>query len=210
MVGILINDKHSYFDYGLILSSKFISAPSVKSASVEISGADGVLDLTDYFGEPKFNNRELIFNFLKVYLNNLEFVNDWSKIQNELNGQKVKITLDEDNEFYYYGRISIEYTKEKNIVTITMTVDAEPYKLKRDFTTVEQTGSGTVALQNLRKRVVPAVITTAETKLTFGTTVFNLSAGAWVLPELELSAGENTVEIETTGTVKFEYQEGGL
>ena len=210
MVGITFNEKHSYDDYGLILVSKTIGSPTTKTNTVDVVGKDGVLDLTEFFGEPKFNNRELVFEFTKVHNSFTDFYDEWSNLQNDFNGRKFEIALDEDPEFFFIGRIELEYTKERNIVTYTMTVDAEPYKIKKNKTTVVQNGSDDVVLNNLRKKVCPEITTTSETRLTFGTSIFNLSEGTWILPELELSEGENTISVETTGTVTFEYQEGGL
>lgn len=210
MVGITFGNKHSYDDYGLILSSKAISPATPKIITVDVAGGDGVLDLTDYFGEPKFNNRSLSFTFTKVYDSLSDFTEDWSLLQNELNGQSMNIILDDDSDFHYIGRITIDYSKAKNIITYTVTVDAQPYKIKNTETVVTQTGSGTVTLNNLRMKCVPTITTTGETKITKGTSVFNLSEGEFVIPELELSAGENTMSVIASGLTTFTYQEGGL
>lgn len=210
MVGVTFNNKHSYDDYGLILSSKAIAPATPKTITVDVAGGDGVLDLTDYFGEPKFNNRPLQFSFKKVYNSLADFAEDWSIIQNDLNGQRMNIVLDDDSDFHYIGRITVDYSKAKNIVTYTMSVDAEPYKLKNDETVVTQTGNGTVTLNNLRKKCVPTVITTGETQITKGSSVYNLSEGEFVIPELELSAGANTLSVVASGLTTFKYQEGGL
>lgn len=210
MVGITFGNKHSYADYGLILSSKSISSATPKTMIVDITGGDGVLDYSEYFGEPKYNNRSLSFVFSKIYASLAEFMEDWSLLQNELNGQKMSIILDDDEYFHYIGRVTINYSKVKNIVTYTVNVDAEPYKLKNDLTVIEKTGSGTVTLENLRKKCVPTITTTGETQITKGTSVFNLSEGEFVIPELELSAGTNTMSVVASGTTTFKYQEGGM
>lgn len=210
MVGIKLNGQHSYEDYGMILSSKNIEAPSVKSNKVDIKGGDGSLDLTEYFGEPKYKDRTLTFVFSKVHQTTSEFVWFWSRLQNTFNGKNIEIVLDEDLAFKYVGRCSLSYTKDKNIYQYKFKFVCEPYKLKVEPTVVKQTGSGDVVLENLRKKVCPSIKTTADTVLTFGTKVFNLSAGTWVLPELELISGQNTVNVSGTGTTTFTYTEGGL
>lgn len=209
-MGIKINDKHSYDDYGLILSSKTIPSPQVKKVTVDIPAGDGQIDFTEAFGEVKFKNRPLTFNFSKVFQTLSDFMSWWSDFTNELEGQKVDIILDEDPDFHYVGRIANTYSKKKNIYTIKMTVDCDPYRLKNDVTIVTKSGSGTVELMNLRKKVVPKITTSAETRIEFNNKQFNLSAGVWTIPELELSKGINSVVVTTTGTVEFKYQEGGL
>ena len=52
--GVTFAEYHSFRDFSLVLSKKTIETPAVKTSSVEIEGMDGILDLTDYFGEPKY------------------------------------------------------------------------------------------------------------------------------------------------------------
>ena len=76
------------------------------------------------------------------------------------------------------------------------------------------TGGGTLILVNDYMPVIPTVLTTAETALSWniGEDVFkkSVSAGTWTFPELELQAGQNTVRITGTGTTMFRYREGRL
>lgn len=57
MKGVSFGDFHSYRDFSLILSQKTIGTPSPKTEAIDIPGGDGVLDLTEFFGEVKYNNR---------------------------------------------------------------------------------------------------------------------------------------------------------
>lgn len=209
-MAIIIDGKHSFNDYGLILSSKNIPAPKPKTKTIDIVGGDGALDLTDYFGEPRFKNRTLTFNFSKVHSSKAEYDEDISSLENELQSKVCRIVLEESPDFYFEGRIDLTPVRKKNIATITMKVDALPYRMKVAETIRSQSGSGTIILSNLRKRVVPKIKTTAETNLKFGSFNVNLSAGESVIPELELKAGETSVEITTSGNVTFTYREGGL
>ena len=45
--------KHSYTDFGVILTEQNIGLPSPKTYSVSIEGMDGSLDLSECFGEMK-------------------------------------------------------------------------------------------------------------------------------------------------------------
>ena len=53
----------SYDDLYLICTKKTIGSPTVKESTVEVEGGDGVLDYTEYFGDVKYNNRQLKFEF---------------------------------------------------------------------------------------------------------------------------------------------------
>ena len=209
MTGIRFGSKHSWNDYGLVLTSKDIQSPSVKTMTVDITGGDGVLDFTDYFNEPKFNNRQLTFVFSKG-CSKTEHKTLWSQIQNDLAGQKVSIIDDEDPDFHFTGRITVAYTREKNITKVTFTCDCEPYKLKNVNTVVSGTGSGDYVLSNLRKKVVPTITVTESTTIVFGRTTKTISAGSWVVPEYQLDVGDNIFTVTTEGDVTFTYREGGF
>ena len=66
MKGVKFGNYHSYNDLDLILSQKIIGTPSIKTEVIDIPGGDGVLDLTEYFGETKYGNRPLTFEFSTV------------------------------------------------------------------------------------------------------------------------------------------------
>lgn len=208
MVEVLFDNIHSFYDLGMILSSKTVEAPTVKSQKVEVVGGDGEIDYTDCFGDINYNNRNLKFVFNKVHQTTLEFLEDWSYLLDILNGKKFKITLSEDPEFYYTGRVSLSYTKKKNITTITVSVDALPYRLKHEMTVVKCEGSGSFVLKNSRKKVVPEITCTTVTNISTDSFSEDVQSGSVVIPELELMSGENIVNIISTGTVVFKYREG--
>jgi phage-related protein len=210
MNGVTFGNYHSYKDLNLIRIAKEIGSPDIKTKKVEIVGADGSLDYTEYFGSAKYGNRALRFDF--NYIRG-DFMTAFSNVQDKLHGQKLKITLDEDAGSYYIGRLSVSpFTNEKNIGSISIECDCEPWKYKKDKTTVSAaiTGSGTVTLANSRKKVVPTVTTTASMTVAFDGNSYSIGTGSFVLPELELKEGSNTVNVTGTGTITFEYQEGGL
>lgn len=72
-----------------------------------------------------------------------------------------------------------------------------------DMTEIVQNGSETVILKNDYMPVVPTVITTADTTLSWKIAEDSfrktLSAGEWELPELQLTYGENAVKVEGSG-----------
>lgn len=212
MNGIMFGNYHSYNDLRLILTKKEIGSPAVKETKIEIEGADSYLDLTDFFGEPKYQNVNHKFDFSTIEKNSLSL---FSTVKNALHGKKVRIILDDDSAFYYVGRLSVSgFTSEKGIGSLTIEADCEPYKYKLDKTIVSRAVDGTdnVVLANMRKRAVPEVsIDTAGTlNLVYQGNIWDLGAGSYTLPELELQAGENTVAVTGTGTISFTWQEAEL
>ena len=213
MKGIKFGNYHSYNDFSLILSQKTIGAPSPKVEAIEIPGGDGVLDLTDFFGEVKYNNRNLSFDFSTI-IPQADFLDLFSQIQNAIHGQKMQIVLDDDSEWYYIGRNTVsEWKADKNIGKFTIDCDCEPYKTRLGDTEIFQMVEGTetkVILPNGRKTVVPLIEITGNVNLTYGENFWALSAGIYELPALILQNGDNEIIVGGTGTATFTYRERGL
>lgn len=215
MKGVSFHGYHSYRDLHLLMTSKEIGAPEVKRHTVDIAGADGELDFTDYFGEPKYLNVQHRFTFESIQPRN-EQLQQFTTIKNAIHGKKGRIILDDDPSFFYVGRCTVsKYTNEKNIGKITVECDCEPYKYKMAETVVTRAVSGVedITLTNARKRAVPLVTIQTNTSMTLVYNVDNvwtLSAGSYMLPELELVEGDNFVTVTGTGTVTFRWREGEL
>lgn len=212
MNGVQFGNYHSWDDLELLLTSVEIGSAKPKYKEVEVEGSSVVLDYTEAFGEVKYGQRLLVFGF-KTIVPRSQFRTVHSKVQDALQGLRVDISLDDDPEYYYSGRISVSpFTNEKNIGIISIECKCEPWKYKKVDTVVAQSvdGSATISLQNSRKRVVPTITTTAEMTIAFDGYSGTYNAGTFIIPELELSQGANSVTVTGTGNITFTYREGGL
>lgn len=216
MKGITFGNYHSYDDLKLILNSKEIGSPQVKVRKLDIEGADGSLDYTDFFGEPKYEDVTHKFNFTTIVPHS-EFLSLFSTVKNAIHGKKLRVILDDDPLFYYVGRPSVsQFTNEKNVGIISIEVDCEPYKYKLNPTfyevTMPNTGSKEITLLNSRKRAVPEVTidSTGSYRIEYMGNIWDLGKGSYTLPELELLEGENYLTITGIGKIRFEWQEGDL
>lgn len=212
MKGVTFGNLHSYRDLKLLLNSKEIGSPEVKVRKIDIEGADGSLDLTDFFGEAKFENVTHKFQFSTI-VPQAQFLSLFSSVKNALHGKKMRVILDDDPLFYYVGRCSVSsFTNEKNVGMVSVECDCEPYKYKAEKTVVSRSvnGTATITLTNGRKRAVPEIKTTAAMTLVFGDSTWSIGAGSYTLPELELVEGANEITVTGTGTVTFTWQEGDL
>ena len=206
---ITFNDKRSDNDLFLILGSKEIGSPKAKTRTIDIEGSDGALDLTEFFGMVNYENRTLKF----VFSSKKPFTSHYSEILNALHGQKVKITLSDDPDWYYVGRLSVGSGKrDKKVWEVEVEADCEPYKYKQAETVVTKAVSTSldIILANSKKRVVPIITTTSSMQFVFGGNTYSASAGTFQIPELELKEGNNTVTVVGTGNVTFKYREGDL
>lgn len=212
MKGITFEDLHSYDDLGLILTKKEIGSPTVKERIIDIEGADGALDLTDFFGEAKFENVTHKFDFITIVPQS-QFLSLFSTVKNALHGKKLRVILDGDPLSYYVGRLKVSsFTNEKGIGMISIEADCEPFKYKLEKTVVSTAVNGTsaIVLTNSKKRAVPEITTTASMTIEYQGSVWTLSSGSYTLPELELVEGGNIVTVTGTGTITFTWREGSL
>lgn len=215
MNGITFGNLHSYRDLKLILGQKEIGAPSVKTKKLEIEGADGILDYTDFFDGPKYGEATHAFPF-STLVPRSDFLNHYSKVKNALHGKKLPIILDDDPSFYYVGRCYVsKFTSPNGIGIISVECECEPYKYKAEKTVVTRAVDGTevITLTNSRKRAVPEITITTDTSLNivFDTiNIWDLGSGSYTLPELELVEGANEVTVTGTGIIEFSWQEGDM
>lgn len=215
MKGITFGNYHSFDDFSLILASKEIGAPTVKTMKIDIAGADGSLDLTDFFGEPKYGNVIHKFQFSTIVPQS-EFAARFSAVKNALHGKKMRVILDDDSHFYYVGRLTVSsFTSAKGIGNISIEADCEPHKYKLEKTVVSRAVNGTdiIVLTNSRKRATPEVLIETESSLNIVyqvSNVWDLGSGSFTLPELELAEGDNSVTVTGTGNITFTWQEAGL
>lgn len=138
--GITFDGLHSYNDFGLWLAERpDKGSPDPKLNTVEISGADGIIDLTEAnAGEVKFTNRTMKFLFSAMVdiPDQAEFQ---SRIMNALHGKVFQqIVLDEDPDWYYNGRVEVSFKNVKPWkLQCEVTVDAAPYAMAIDDTLVD-------------------------------------------------------------------------
>ena len=121
--------------------------------------------------------------------------------------------LDEDSDFYYVGRLSVsDFTNNRGIGSIKVDCDCDPYKYKKNATTVSNAVCCSLEfnLPNLRIRDVPTITSSSTMTIAFGNRTIQHNAGIFIIPTLELVKGNNTVTVTGTGNVSFTYQEGRL
>ncbi len=215
MRSVKFDEFDAYKDFGLILAKKTIGAPAPKVLSVDIAGGNGSIDFTEYFGDINFENRALKFEFSMIS-NPKNYLSEYSRILNLLNGQKMKITLSDDPDYYYIGRVIVnEWESQKRIGKLVIDVDAEPYKYKHAVTLISIVADGktVICCKNGRMKVQPKFTFSAETKVVFGVYTKVFPAGKYDDDDIIFTSGENVITITPisgTSSVTIEYQEGDL
>lgn len=107
-----------------------VAQPNPNYTYVDIPGADGSLDITDYLiGRPTYSDRTGSFDF---YVAN--GYGDWSARRTEiasiLNGQIMKMYLEDEKESYYYeGRFYLRaWTPDASYSKVTIEYRLKPYR----------------------------------------------------------------------------------
>jgi phage-related protein len=210
--GVKFGDKHSIDDWDLLLTSKNIESPKIKTIEVEIPGSDGVKDLTEVFGI-KYHNRDILFDF-DIFSNPSKWWELHKKISNHLHGKKLKIVLDQDDQYYYNGRCEItSFTNNKSVAHISILCNCEPYKYKITETikTYETVEGETYNFENLYKEVVPTISVENDIVFIFENNQYSLSAGTHKNLNISLKEGSNIFEIISgNGALTLTYQEASL
>lgn len=207
---------HSHRDLHLIQQKADVQPAQPKLNLIDIPGADGSKDLSTMpAGRVTFSDRELTWTFA------LYPSDDWHtkhrQVSGALNGKYCKITLDDDPDYYYLGRLVVsDYAVDRLLRQITVKAQCRPYKLRQAETTATRTfGTSfvTLLLTNDRKPVVPTITVTAETTLRWNGNDYVVAAGTHKILDIELQEGVNNLEAKVasgTGDITVIYQKGAL
>lgn len=207
--------KNSFADWDLLLRPKKIKSPDPKIIKMEIEGRDGDIDLTEWAGEVRYNDRTFPLSFyMTCALREIE--DKATDIKNWLHGQRVQITFADDAAYYYEARVSVsDAYANGGLGVLDMSVTAEPYKYKQEKTVVSKAvnGTATINLTNDRQSALPQVTIETDTSIRLeyrGSNVWDLGSGTFSLAGLILTEGDNVVTVTGSGVVTFEWQEGAL
>lgn len=214
--GVTFGTQHSLDDLNLILSKIDIPPAKPKTSYIDIPGGNGSIDLTEANGEIVYEDRTLSFTFTVHPDESATFDEVRSDISNQLNGQNCKITLDKDDDYYFYGRVTVDdYRTNKKVNEIAVKARVQPYKYKQNPTMVKFALSAqakTVNISNSRKSVSPTVTVSegGSASVEYEGNTFTFTAGTQRNADLRFTAGNNRVKISGSGTITFIYQEGSL
>lgn len=206
----------SMLNLGWLRESINFPAPQSQSNTIVVPGRNSPIRYTEALGRVSYQPRS--FDITLSMLGTREKFNQMSEqIVNRFAGQLAGVILSEEPALYCVGTLKItpgyDPITHKGQLTISSS-DADAYRYHTEETVAVQNGSGTAVLTNDFMPAVPAVTVTDETTLKWqvGTDRFikTVSAGTWTFPELELSQGENEIEVSTGGIVTFRYREGRL
>lgn len=212
-VTIVLNDEwfHTGNDLDLVQEKKEIGKPDIQSFTVQVPGRNGLLNLTKGLtGKVNYYNRPLSFQYFgtgkRERLLWLDFY------MSRLHGQTIRIIDDDYPGHYYEGEASVETELNGNYITITLEVDAQPFRLKLKPTVYSRSISGStkIRLYNESIPAVPEITVTKDTTIDFNDNSYTLEPGTYIVESLELSGGVNDLTVSGSGVITFKYQEGAI
>ena len=152
-----MNGINTWNDWHLIPSSRpLINPPSFKSNYIDIPGANGSIDASTTIltyprynldgsiasstiseSYPTYNNRTGSIEFY-VMNDYGEWYNRFSEAMDYLHGQKVKIILEDEPDYYYQGRMTVnQWRSEKDWSKIVLDYNVAPFKYEI-FSSIEK------------------------------------------------------------------------
>lgn len=212
---IRINDI-SMLSLGWLRESIDFPTPQSQSETITVPGRNSPIRFTEALGRVSYEPRS--FEIVLSMLGSREKYNLMvAETVNRFAGHLCQVITTEEPDMYAVGTIECSPVYDpisgKGQLALSCS-DGDSYRYHKNETTLTVTGSGTVTLQNDFMPVIPKVTVTADTALSWkvGVDTFQktISAGTWEIPELELSAGANTVKVTSTGSTTFRYREGRL
>lgn len=203
---------HTGDDFDLVQEEKEIGMPDVQSYLVEVPGRNGLLNLTKGLtGGISYKNRTIKLQYLATgRRDNLLEIQDFF---NNYHGEFVKIIDDDTPNYYYSGEMEVETKWNNNLLTISLEVNAEPFREhveRTNVSTLLSTEGKDVVINNQGVSVVPTITVRDTAKIIFGNKSYTLSEGMYSINELEMKHGFNIYRVSGSGLLTISYREARL
>lgn len=123
---------NTWTDWFLIPDSRpDVSSPGIDAKYVTIPGRHGAIDMTDYLtGEPIYANRTGSWSFL-IDNDHEDWYSLRGKIIGFLHGRRMICILEDEPDWYYIGRFTVEPKSGSSNSTITINYTLEPFRYRQ-------------------------------------------------------------------------------
>lgn len=125
--------KNTWDDWHLVPTSRpLVAPPAVTQNQIAIPGVDGFIDLTEALaGRTTYGARSGSWEFAAhpFYSEEEPWYDKYSTIMAYLHGQEMRVILEDDPNYFYYGRMVVNSWKSNDYwSTITIDYVLQPYK----------------------------------------------------------------------------------
>ena len=131
---ITFGEMNTWTDWHLVPSTRPVfNPPALKKKTLEISGGSGLIDVSESLtGYPLYTNREGSVEFI-VMNGYKSWEKTYSDIMDYLHGHYMRAILEDDPDYYYEGRFTVNNWKsDSRWSLITIDYSLAPYKTKID------------------------------------------------------------------------------
>ena len=231
-----INGNDTWQQFELIMSSKNIAPAEAKQNFLELPARNGSLDLSEVLtGMPMYGNREIT-----VVLGGKKARIDWeqgkSAFQNAYHNRSVQVVFEDDPNYYWEGRLTVndDFELGNEVATFSVTLNAQPYKLEtrdggsascqawdtfvfetdifRDYYGLQVDGTLQVNIYGNTMPVIPVfeVSNANNLKVSFNGQTYDLQNGTNKIYSIVTTEGNNYLTFTGQGTVTISYRGGSL
>ena len=203
---------HTGEDLDLVQELKTIGNPTIQSYHVQVPGRNGLLNLTKGLtGNVAYNNRTIQLQYFAS--GTREELIELLNTINRYHGETIQIVDDDTPDYYYEGECSVSFALKPNYVTISLALDAQPFALRRELTTLYVELSSTsqsVVIHDTDAPVIPIVEVTGSAVIVKDNISYTLSKGSYEITDLILNKGTNIFNVSGSGSVTFVYREAKI
>lgn len=223
-----IGGHHTFRDWSMVPEEiPIIAPPPVMENYVDVPGMDGMLDYSDVLtGRPSYGRRTGSLNF--IVMDGGDWPASYHAALTALHGQKLNCILDDEPEYFYTGRFSVnKQESSRGYSRIVIDYDLDPYRYPVDTsiahdwlwnnlfdiiiyygsfkvdTTVERT-----LINPTGSNIIPTFTCSAPITVTFNGNTYTLPKGTTSSPGFYLSPGDNIMTFSGTGRVSVDYALG--
>lgn len=216
MIPDIYIDDVSMLKLGWIRETIDFPTPKSQTEVVVVPGRNSPIRFSEALGSVSYEPRAFTIT-LSMLGTRADFDEKVRRLSNVYAGKLCKVRTSEEPMLYAVGTLQMTPSYDALIGKGQMAMectDGDSYRYHKEITEISVNEMGTVTLVNDYMPVVPVVVTTEDTALSWkvGTDTFHktVSAGTWEIPELQLSYGENRIKVEGNGITTFKYREGCL
>lgn len=231
-----LNGNDTWKQFELVMSSKKIAPAEARQNYLSLPARSGDLDLSEALtGMPLFGNREITVT-LGGKKQRAEWTETLSSIQNAYHNRRVQVVFEDDPNYYWEGRLTIndDFELGQEVATFSVVVNAQPYKLEmrdggegtcqawdtfvfdtdifRDYYNLQVNGTLTVNVYGNQMPVIPTFTVAGAQNLAvqyMGQT-HNLQNGINKFYDFVTGPGDNIFTFSGQGTVTINYRGGSL
>ena len=229
--GIRKSNKHSYYDFGLIMVDRNIETPVKNKIKVNIPYTNGYYDFSDLYGGDTYEERKLIYTFRLKGMSIKDINNKYTNIVNWLTTGTQEPLFDDLFPGYYFlaeceGNINFkELDKNKKFATFEVEFIAYPFRIGEYYegnnlwdtfnfendvlqdTKFDVVESKIVSIYNVSAiDIEPLIIASNQFQINKDGKSYTVEAGQSKDYKFKLKKGINNLILKGTGTIEFIFR----